>query len=81
MYKPNFMSKEVLINKTVRKIKQLPESKIQEISDFIDFLLYKTDEKILTENIQQIISKSRSFDFLNDEEELYDETDLKVRYK
>lgn len=75
------MSKEVLINKTVRKIKQLPESKIQEISDFIDFLLYKTDEKILTENIQQIISKSRSFDFLNDEEELYDETDLKVRYK
>jgi len=75
------MSREILINKAVSKIKLLPESKVQEINDFIDFLLYKIDEEIITENIQQLVSDSRSFDFLNDEEELYDESDLKVRYK
>jgi len=75
------MNREILINKAVSKIKLLPESKIQEINDFIDFLFYKIDEEIITENIHQLVSDAQSFDFLNEEEELYDETDLKIRFK
>lgn len=62
-------------------MKLLPESKIQEINDFVDFLLFKIDEEITTENIQKIVSESNSFDFLNEERELYNESDLKIRFK
>ena len=75
------MSREILIDKAISKIKLLPESKIQEINDFIDFLFYKIDEEIISENINQLVSEAQSFDFLNEEEELYDETDLKIRFK
>lgn len=75
------MSREILIDKAISKIKLLPESKIQEINDFVDFLLFKIDEEITTENIQQIVSESSSFDFLNEERELYNESDLKIHFK
>ncbi|MBA5629726.1 hypothetical protein [Moheibacter lacus] len=75
------MSREILIENAIGKIKLLPESKIQEINDFVDFLLFKIDEEITTENIQQIVSESSSFDFLNEERELYNESDLKIRFK
>lgn len=75
------MNRQLLIDNAVNKIRQLPDTKIKEINDFADFLLSKIDDKIILDNIQKLASESKSFDFLNDEEDLYDENDLKERYK
>lgn len=60
---------------------QLPDQKVKEVSDFAEFLLYKIDQQIVTEGIQKIVSESQSFDFLDDEEEIYSEKDLKEKFK
>jgi hypothetical protein len=75
------MNRQLLIDNAVNKIRQLPDTKIKEINDFAEFLLSKIDDKIILDNIQKLTSESKSFDFLNDEENLYDENDLKERYK
>jgi len=74
------MNRQVLIDNTINKIIQLPDNKLKEINDFADFLLSKIDDKIILENIQKLTSESKSFDFLNDEEDLYDVNDLKEKY-
>ena len=74
------MTKEALIEKTVENISKLSEQKLREISDFAEFLLYKTQDRILTEGIQKLISDSKSFKFLEDEEDLYSKDDLKEVY-
>jgi len=74
------MTKEALIKKTVENISKLPEQKLKEVADFTEFLLYKTQDRILTEGIQKLISGSESFNFLEDEEDLYSKDDLKEIY-
>jgi hypothetical protein len=39
------------------------------------------DNQILTEGIQNIVSESKSFDFLEEDEEIYSVEDLKEKYK
>ena len=75
------MNRKVLIDNTINKISQLPETKIQEVNDFAVFLLSKTEAKILQEGIQRMVAESKSFDYLKDEEDLYTLQDLKERYK
>lgn len=75
------MRRQELIEKAVLKIKQLPDNKIEEINDFVDFLITKIDDQIIMDNIQQLSSESTSFDFLNEEEDLYNVSDLKEYYK
>lgn len=75
------MKKEQLIEQAANKMSQLPETKIQEVSDFVDFLFSKIDNQILLDNAQQLSSESTSFDFLKEEEDLYSVSDLKDRYK
>jgi len=75
------MNRQVLINNTINKIKQLPDMKIKEVNDFADFLLSKIDDKIIREGIQELTSNSRAFDFLKNEEDLYSINDLKERFK
>ena len=71
------MTKEAIIERTVKIINQLPDSKAEVISEFADFVIKQYEEQKLTEEIQNFISKSQSFDFLNKEEEIYSEKDLK----
>ncbi|MBL0295097.1 MAG: hypothetical protein IPQ04_12840 [Saprospiraceae bacterium] len=71
------MTKEAIIERTVKIINQLPDSKAEVISEFADFVIKQYEEQKLTEEIQNFISKSQSFDFLNSEEEIYSEKDLK----
>ena len=75
------MNRQVLIDNTVNKIKQLPDNKLEVINDFADFLLSKIDDKIILENIQKLTSESKYFDFLKDEEDLYNVNDVKEKYK
>ena len=51
-----------------------------EISDFADFVIKRHEEQKLTEGIQKLTTNSQAFDFLNKEEDLYWEADLKEVY-
>lgn len=75
------MNRQVLIDSIINKIRKLPDRKIKELNDFADLLLSKIDDKIIQEGIQKLISDSKSFDYLNAEEDLYTVKDLKERYK
>jgi hypothetical protein len=74
------MTRQAIIEKTIKAINQLPEDKAEEISDFADFVIMKFEEARITESIQQLAAKSQVFDFLNEEEDHYSSTDLKVKY-
>jgi hypothetical protein len=76
------MTRDELINSTIEKLKKLPEEKIKDVDDFIDFLEsgIKEDELIRKE-IKYLLSHSKSYDFLNEEEDLYTVNDLKEKYR
>lgn len=74
------MSREILIKRTLKALSKLPEDKIQEVHDFADFILKKYDEEALQNGIEYLVSESETFDFLNEEEELYSQDDLKEKY-
>ena len=75
------MDRNDLIENAILKIRQLSDEKIREIDDFAEFLLTKTDDKILRQGIQECVSKSNAFNYLNEEVDLYSVNDLKERYK
>jgi hypothetical protein len=74
------MTRKAIIERTVQVINQLPQEKAIEISDFADFLIKKYEEQLINENIQKLVTESKSFSFLYDEEELYSLSDLKEKY-
>ena len=74
------MEREVLVKNTIGKLAQLPKRGVQDVSDFVEFIIRKTDDKMITEGLQQLSSISHTYDFLNDEPELYTVNDLKVRF-
>lgn len=71
------MNRSVLIKETIDKIQQLPDAQIEQINDFVEFLLSKVDDKILLEGIQKVTTDSKSFKYLKNEEDLYSANDLK----
>jgi hypothetical protein len=75
------MERNVLIENTLLKIRQLPDDKIREMHDFAEFLLMKIDDQILQQGIQDMASNSKTFSYLNEEEDLYTVNDLKEKYK
>ena len=74
------MEREVLVRNTIGRIGQLPTKRVQEVNDFVEFIIRKTDDAMITKGLQQLSSISHSYDFLYDEPELYSVNDLKVRY-
>jgi len=78
---PNTMEREILMRKTVRNIEQLPTVRIQEVNDFVEFILRRVEDALITEGLQQLSSSSHTYDFLNNEPEIYSVNDLKVQYK
>ena len=74
------MEREVIMRKTVRNIEQLPTRRIREVNDYVEFMLQKTEDVLITEGLQQLASSCHGFDFLNNEPELYSINDLKTKY-
>ena len=75
------MEREVLVKRTIGKIKQLPVKRVHEVNDFVEFIMQKTNDSLITEGLQELSSASRhAYDFLNDEPELYSVNDLKVKF-
>jgi hypothetical protein len=74
------MTKEALIERTVKTLNALPQDKAEEVADFADFILKKHDEYIVQKGIYKLAEESESFSFLNDEEILYTKKDIKEKY-
>jgi len=74
------MEREVLVKKTIDRIEHLPTKRIQEVSNFVEAIIRKVDDSLITEGLQQLSSCSRTYDFLYDEPELYTINDLKIRF-
>ena len=74
------MTKQIIIERTLNVINQLPEDKAAEISDFADFLFKRYEEQQLSKSIRQMTSDSNAFEFLKQEEDIYSIADLKKVY-
>ncbi len=74
------MSRAEIIEKTINALNRLPESAGEEVADFADFMVKKTEDEQLQKGIQRIVENSDAFAFLHDEEELYTLDDLIEKY-
>ncbi len=75
------MTREQLIEETIQKVNKLPDEKIQEINHFAEFLLSRIEDKIFAEGIAEMASKSKAFEFLNEEEDFYTVNDATGNYQ
>ena len=75
------MSRDALMKVAIDNLSKLSDQKIKEVTDFAEFLLSKSEDSMLIEGIQKMASESKSFDFLNDDEDIYTVADLKEIYK
>jgi len=74
------MNRELLLEKKVKSIEQLPDERLNEVADFVDFLLQKESEEQLVHDITVINGEAGAFDFLSEEEDLYSDDDLIEKY-
>ncbi len=74
------MTRQLIIERTIKAINQLPAEKAKEISEFAEFIIKRYEEHLLTEGIQKLTSNSEVFNFLKSEDELYSIADLKEVY-
>jgi hypothetical protein len=75
------MTRETLIKKTIDNLSKLPDQKLKEVSDFAEFLINRIENQFMIEGIEKLVSTSKTYKFLEEEEELYTVEDLKVKYK
>lgn len=75
------MTKHELIKKTVDTLAILPEDKIKQILDFVEFLQKQNEERVLQQGIHKLMDGSKTYKFLEEEEDLYTVDDLKEKYK
>ncbi|MCU0426866.1 MAG: hypothetical protein MUF71_14700 [Candidatus Kapabacteria bacterium] len=74
------MTKELIIERTISAIHQLPLEKAEEISNFADILAKRYEEHQLQSGIQALAVASEAFAFLDVEEDLYTLADAKEVY-
>jgi hypothetical protein len=74
------MSKEAIIEKTLKTLNVLPDEKAEEVADFADYIMKKYEDQLLLDGIQKLTVESKAFEFLNDEEDLYSIKDIKEKY-
>lgn len=71
------MTRENTIERVIQTIKRLPNDKLQEVTNFISFLLTQYEEEQMNRGIQKLSVDSKTFEFLNQEEGIYSINDLK----
>jgi len=75
------MSRQELIEKTVKSLSLLPDIKVMEVADFADFLTHRLDDKIIQKGIRSLSSNSSIYKMLDSEDNNYTVNDLKEEYK
>ncbi len=66
--------------KTIKALQVLPEDKAEEISNFAGFMLHKYEDLTLQQDMQTLQSKTETFAFLHDDEDLYSPADIKEKF-
>jgi hypothetical protein len=74
------MTRESIIEKTVEVLSKLPAEKAEEVADFANFILKNHEEQMLQKGIEKLTVQSGTFDFLNDDEDIYSLDDIKEKY-
>ncbi len=74
------MTRQTIIERTVKAINLLPTEKATEISDFADFIAQRYEDQLLTKATQKLADTGQTFDFLKKEEDIYSLSDLKEVY-
>jgi hypothetical protein len=75
------MTRQALIQQTIENLSKLPDYQLKEVADFAEFLLSKIEDTLIAKGIQELNSNSQSFRFLENDDDLYTEDDLKEKYK
>ena len=65
------MDKSAIRERTIVNIRKLTVKKLEEVNEYVEFILSRLDEQIITQGIQEMASESKSFAFLEDELDLY----------
>lgn len=73
--------KERSIQKTIEILKNLPGERVKAVQDFAEYLLHKYDDYALVKGIEKLSVESNTFEFLEEDEELYTVKDLKEKFK
>jgi len=71
------MTREESIQKVVTSLSKLSKKRIEEVTDFAEFLLQKQENDELQKQIYRVVEESEAFDFLHEEEEIYRLSDAK----
>ena len=69
------MTKQLIVDHTMKVANQLPDDKAFEIHNLLN-LSCINENLNFTQELQKFTAESHSFDFLNDEEDLYSAFDL-----
>lgn len=75
------MEKANLIQDTVDILDRMSDEKIQEVKDYASYILKKYEEDMLQNGLTQLANQSQTYQFLEEEEDLYTVEDLKIKYK
>ena len=71
------MKKQLIIEHILEVINRLPEYKAKQISDFADFVFERHKKHEVPDVIAILATASKSFEFLNYDEEIYSINDLR----
>jgi len=74
------MIRETLIHRTIKTLSKLPNDKVREVSDFTEYILKKYEEENLQHGIEKLVTDLTTFQFLNDDEDLYTVNDMIEKY-
>lgn len=68
--------KHKLLHTTIEKIKQLDENRLESVINFIESISAKSESESFTTGIAKLAEQSKTFDFLNNEPDIYTDADL-----
>lgn len=74
------MTREAIINKTIKVLAVLPAEKAEEVADFASYILKKYEDDLVQLGIEKLVADSVTFNFLAAEEDLYSLKDIKEKY-
>ncbi|MEI6509069.1 MAG: hypothetical protein WCO54_11345 [Bacteroidota bacterium] len=74
------MTRETIIQRTLEVLSKLPNERANEIADFADYIMKKYEEEILQNGIQKLTADSKTFEYLQNDENIYTLNDVKERY-
>jgi len=75
------MERDKLLLATIEKLQKLPQQKLQEVADFADFIMYRLDNQLISENMSKLQEQGETFQFLETEPDLYTLNDVQEKYQ